>query len=581
MALGDDDWEAIPLPVRQSVRGTSREARQFLNDVETRASKLLKSHRSRIFTTDLDPRQLWTAYLNGLPTEKRQEYTCNTCRSFVKCAGHLALIDDSGALVPLFWSAKVPATFKKTCTEIAARFSDARVVAEYKPDNGAKQDIGKAQTVGFHHLHFYVPPDRCVNPQPRGVTTLSTQDAATMLARVLSDYSLESVEKAHQILSQHKLPGADNHIGATTWLLDIVSRSRIPKKEEAARHNLLYRYAATAFPGCLSQLRSGPLAKLLGHLESSTGFDEIKREWTALTDPDKYMRPTVAPRLGNVQASEKLFNDLGLTAADMRRRFLCADEVPDHTYLWQRKKPKTELKIFGSVATSTAKPTDDLPPSSISFTKLVTQILPTASRVWLKIPSFKAINFFITGYEDTKPLMQWHNDSNRVSTYVYTNPSHVAKHGLRAEDWNEAYGLIPAPWLWDVSEAVKSFPLPSDADLKANEDGALEGDGAQKPGLQYFHTKNGIKYAFLLDGVYDKSSSSLCLFPQWLRGDLHGVRSTIEQYSNQGTKYVPVDITERGGYVGAVSYGRGSDKNVLVRTEGGRMPGVWEISCFE
>ena len=600
----------MPVRSKAKARASPTEARLLYEAVDKYAQKQLKTHTSRIFTTDLNYRDLWSSFLGGLPASKRQEYTCHQCRSFVKRVGNLALVSNDGTLTPLFWSTRdVPESMKDAVDNLAKHFQIARVVSEYKPVVGSKsQWAGKELCGGFRHFQFTFPRNRTTQAVPRGVSVLSTQQAAEMLNRVLADYSLGSIKKAVQILTQHKLPNASNHISAAEYLLNIVSDNHIPKEDGAVRHNLLHRDAANAFVGCVSQLRSGPLSILLGLLESNTAFSEIQRQWTSLTAPENYMRPTATPSTGNVEASERLFTELGLTANDMRRRFMSIDELPNDIYLWRRKtattrpkKPKTELKIFGSVAAAaaatpaskTARPAEtDLPPTPLSFTKFVTSVLPHATRVWAKVHAHKPIAFMISGLEGTMPLMQWHDDTNRASMYVYTTPRHVSQHGLQADAWNEVRGVVPMPWLWDVAGTVNSFPLPSmeelrkagDAEQEGDAGGGVDGGGKRRGGLKYYHTKNGLSHVFLLDGVYDKSLRHLCLFPTWLRGELHGARKTIERYSELWEKELPEGIEEKGGYVGGVIYGQSNKASLVLRTQGGKDgkgEGVWEVTCYE
>lgn len=570
-SFSDEEWEQIPSTKTVDIHKPKRspqEARLFYKQVREHAHKILHSHRSRVFATDIDYHSIRQAYLDNLPAQ----YNCSTCRKFLKQVGGLVLVDDSGKLMPLFWPSKVSGRFEEAVASINTLFQDAKVVTEYKIYTS---EVGKAEHGGFHHFHMDFPSSRRATRAPRGVTTLATSEAASMLDRILTDYSAESVKKAHQALTQHKLPNADNHIASAKWLLNLVTSNRIPSTAGVARQNLIYHYAVTAHTGCLSQLRSGPLSILLIGFEANKSFEEIKTQWTALTKSEVYMRPTVAPKEGNVIASERLFNELGLTTNDTRRRFLCVDDVPADVYLWQRKTKQkiSNLKIFSHVqtkltpkASSTSASTTDLPGTPISFTKLITQILPKATRVFIKLTPHHSINFLITGHENTAPLMQWHNDHNRASSYVYISPRHVTKHNLRPDAWNEVHGLISSPWLWDVHSTIGTFPIPGDEELRKQVD--------------HVHMKAGLRYVFLLDNVVDKETATLCLFPEWLRGELHGVRSTIERFSRQGNKEVPEDIAERGGFVGGVGYGRGKDDGPLVKTEGGE-EGVWKIVCFE
>lgn len=643
----NDDWEQVYLPGRGMIKGSLAEYKRFYKILAENATKLLDGHASRVFHADVDRSALYDAFILGLPEETRQDYACHTCRHFIQRYGALALVNDDGSLVPVFWnSQRVPHLFTKSVDSMKSLFTTARVVAEYKPISGtASQRPGHAELGGYPHFYFEFPPRRTTEPTSRLVTALSTQEAAQMLERVLTDYSHATVKTGHQIMSQHKLPHADNHVAAAAYLLDLHAKSRIPtRKGTAARHNLVYRYAVAAFTGSLSQLRSGPLSIVLGLIESNTPFDEIKQQWSALTSPDKYMRPTAAPSMGNLQAAEQLFSDLGLTADDMRRRFLCADEIPTSVKLWQRQsttlastttKPATKtpmLKIFSSLAphSSTSTSTSstklqgpDLPPTPVSFTKFATTILPHASRVYIQLQPRHSINFLITGYEGTKPLLQWHTDSNRVSSYVYVSPHLVEDHGLRSGTgvWNEVSAVVPAPWLWgcvsergtetetesDKNKTAAAAEEDSDAATAKGTDTGTDEKGAPAARFRFPFSpeslpagagaataKHGISYLFLLPDVHDKSARQLMLFPEWLKGELHGVRRVIERYSNEGVKEVPTDIRgQRGGFVGGAGVKRGAaaekEKRLVVWTVGrdeggvgdGDGDGVWEISCFE
>ena len=100
-------------------------------------------------------------------------------------------------------------------------------------------------------------------------TTAATLELAGMLDRVLNDYDLATIKRATQMLEQHKLPYADNHKAAATWLLDVVREGKIDKASGSPdrRWNLLNHYAAASFVGCLNQLRSGALSTLLDNIE--------------------------------------------------------------------------------------------------------------------------------------------------------------------------------------------------------------------------------------------------------------------------------------------------------------------------
>jgi hypothetical protein len=296
-----------------------------------------------------------------------------TCRAFVKKYGNLAVVDDVGRLVPLFWPSEVPGPFAQATAKISTLFTDPKATKEFRIK---KTDAGKATAGGYKHLHFAFPRNRLAQSGFFAGSELSTSEAIAMLHRVLTDYSTETIKEGLDILESHRLQRASNHVASANWLWTVAKKKNLAESEGTCRHNLEARYAVTAFLGCLSQLRTGPLSILLKELDAGTSFGSIRAKRNALTAPEHYMRPSVAPQQGNAESAGRLFAQLGLTADDMRQRFMCMDEVPSHVFIWRRKDNKPKLKIFGSITTSRKpciKVSSDLKAKNISFTKLSTK----------------------------------------------------------------------------------------------------------------------------------------------------------------------------------------------------------------
>jgi len=212
----------------------------------------------------------------------------------------------------------------------------------------------------------------------------------------------------------------------------------------------------------------------------------------------------------------------------------------------------------------------EMPATRISFTKLITNVLPTAAKLEYKLGYRDALYFCITGLEGTKPLMQWHDDKNRASWFVYHHPDPVEKHDLRPNAWNEVTCIVPFPHLWDGVPQTTTFPLlPADADE-----------------FKHYHKNKGFRYLLCLDKVKLKEERSLCLFPSLLKSEFHGVRSTIEAYSNRnGIEEVP-DIDAKGGLVSGIVIGRSGafsdgDKHLLRVTDKAGKTNTYQIVLFE
>ena len=295
----------------------------------------------------------------------------------------------------------------------------------------------------------------------------------------------------------------------------------------------------------------------------------MEGSWNQLTNPVQCLRPTVAPSAGDVAVAERLIESLGLSKEDMLREYLRPRAIPEavHLYLDHQHDPLPMPKegVFGHIFPKNAlkkQPERDCvsriisnwdPPTTMSFTTFARKVLPTPKKVEYHLPSQEDLYFLITGLPDTKPLMQWHGDAIRVSWYTKSLKRYVKDVGL-SPGWTPVPYIIPFPHLWDAPAAT-NFPL--------SEDPAA---------FKYSHSKQGFRYLVGLEGIKETHSTSLCLFPTFLKSDFGGVRSTIESYSRLGT------VETTGSWVGGIQIDKSTANKHLLRVmyEDGQ-EGTYEI----
>ena len=579
----EDEWvDVSELSLHPKPKYTAHKAAFFYEQLNKAATWRLAEHKSHLFFVEFETK-LYDIFVQALPEEDRREFDCTACRKFVNKYGRLALVNDNGELQPLMWyprDLRVDPYFRDSVQAIFDAFKGRKVSREFKIAV-ARRYCGKAQTGGFRHMYIGFPAmEKVMTAEKKGLAVATTLELTEMLDRVLKDYDLATIKPATQILEQHKLPYSNNSKAAARWLLDLVREGRIDKASAGSqerRWNLLNRYAASSFVGCLHQLRSGALSTLLDNVKAGKDFEVIKTEWQRIADPLHYMRPQAAPKAGNIAVAERLFAELGLTAEDTRRRFLVLDDVPQEVRIWTGHPSTTKSKpttgIFAKITPREAKKAinDDLPSTKISFTKLVTKILPNAMKLEYKLDTRNGLYFFTTGLPNTKPLMQWHSDTNRASWYTYALAAHnVEEHPLISKAWNEVTALIPFPHLWDGAPLTTTFPV------------ADENDEAGKR-YKYWHKAKGFRYLFVLKDIRDKNAHNLCLFPTLLKSEFHGVRATIERYSREGRKEYVDGVEGKGGYVGGIEVKRGATEmgDVLRVTDREGERGVYEVVAWD
>jgi hypothetical protein len=582
----DADWVDVSLPMREVKRQRVTNTRPvnttpLHENIQKNAESLLNEHpKSPIFRVDYDHSSgsLSDVYENSYPLNLRQEFSCITCRKFMRRFGNLALVDGhTGALLPLFWNPENHSDpFVGPVSAVAKLFNGRKVTTEFKVVP-SKRHAGVKECGGWNHICFDFPSTRIQPEDLIGLSVASTPELTAMLTQVLKDYDLDVVRCASQLLLEDKLSYADSHKASIRWLLDLKENQnhKLEAADEVARHNLLCHMAASSFLGCLKQLRSGAVGTLLSDIKEKKSFQDIQGSWNQIAGPVSYMRPTAAPTAGNIAVAEQLFSSLGLTKEDMSREYLTSDGIPEAVYLFRdhKNKPSKSPKegIFSHIVAKDAlkkqvqqdenewNAIDGLPSTSMSFSTFAKKVLPTATKIEYRLEENTDIYFFITGRQGTKPLMQWHNETNRASWYTNLKPAKVATYGLSAW-WTPVPYVIPFPHLWDAPAAT-TFPL--------SEDPAA---------FKYYHSKHGFRYLIGLEGVEAGAKIQLGLFPQFMKTEFHGVRSTIETYSRMGS----IERSTGVPMVGGTEINRSNDKTHLFRVKDRRgQQGTYQILLFD
>jgi hypothetical protein len=582
-ANADSDWVNVSLPVREPKRLRIDPTPLHESMQRNAQSLLVKYPKSSIFHVEYDRSggSLSTVYKKSYPIELQQEFNCQTCSKFVKNYGDLALVDEeTGALLPLFWNSSDNIDpFKEPVSAVAKLLTSGKVTQVFKLTQ-RKLHAGTRECGGWTHMSFEFPSTRLQPEGIPGLSTASSAELASMLTQVLTDYDLDVVRRTSQLLLEDKLSYADGHKASIRWLLDLKEKKSdaLEAANEVAKHNLTHHIAASSFLGCLKQLRSGAVGVLLSDVKENKSFQEIERSWNGMTQPLAYMRPTAAPSAGNIAVAEKLFSSLGLTKEDMRREYLTENGIPDNAYIFRDRQCSASTPpkegIFSHIVPKKApkksreqseiphKWNIDVPPTSMSFSTFARKVLPNAQKIEYRLLDSIGLYYFITGLPGSKPLMQWHDDTNRVSWYTHNTAVKVAAHGLHS-GWTPVPYIIPFPHLWDGIPATTAFPL--------SEDTATT--------FKYYHSKNGFRYLIGLKGIEEPGDLELCLFPTIMKSEFHGVRSTIERYSKMGR----IEKPQGAAMVGGVEIDRSSRKgNHVFRVMDDRgQQGTYEIVLFE
>lgn len=229
------------------------------------ATKIAEISQS-LFTTNTNPENLWTSYLNSLPANRRQHYNCNCCKKFIEKFGGLVVIDAEGYHEPLLWDADdgVPEFFLHAVAAVETIVGHSKVTGVFL--FGEKErEFGVASTGSWTHLSGVVSKASCVDRlfTSSQKAAEKTQDYG-ILSHGIADYSIDVAREANRVLSQDALYRSEKASAIATWFLKL--HESLAGLRGVRRENLIWAAVATAPPG-FCHIRSTVV---------STLYDDIK-----------------------------------------------------------------------------------------------------------------------------------------------------------------------------------------------------------------------------------------------------------------------------------------------------------------
>jgi hypothetical protein len=490
--------------LRQSIR------EQFKTVTGDRQGKV------NLFTTATT--NLFQIFLEALPSNYRQHHTCNSCRQFFDRYGGIVTLDPDGKTIPVMWnSALVPEVYASAVGKLSTVVAGAAISNVFLDD---RQIWGTPVTGSWEHIAVVPGQDAIFNvPNFQTIYQIVAQKQQDyqMLLRGLADFPMEVATQAYSLLSNETLYRSEACLGIAKWFLAL-HQQRQSARNSRLRENLTWLAVANAPPG-FCHIRSGMLGTLLEDIQNGLAFEQIAAKFNTKMNPLQYLRPQAPPKAGNIAQAEKIIEQLQ-TAGALARRFA---KLEDLQALWvpHPATPKVERKgIFGHLQTATTKSQQqiDVPPIVMTWEKFARTILPTAKTIEYFVPaSQQAYMALVTAQNpEAPPIIQWDTPEyrNPVTWYFYANGSSPNAWNLRSNTYCTVTAIVLQPSLWNHPE-------------------------------QFAH--KGEKAFLILQNAQDKQyQKGAGFFPESLKSEYHGIRSTMEAYAKNAVLAGKDDATACG-----------------------------------
>lgn len=432
-------------------------------------------------TSSEDP---FAAYLGGFSaSDARQYHNCSACKEFFRNFYNAGILYPNGAALPAFLPLpeQVPQHYRAAFRNVLSTL-DVAGDGMYRVKGYAiayKPMWGHPTKGGWTHFHV-VPPKSVRGTKNRAAQLVHNHDN---VHRFIHTTSRKVMEEAVKILRQD-IYRSDNVLPGAEWLLELYNKSYFQ-----------FMHAIGTAPNGFCHPASGMIGTLIDDLNNGYSPDDAAKRFEHKMHPLRYRRPTAAPKLGTINAAEKKFAELGLAPALKRVPFT-------ETYLpnAQWSLGAVNAGLFKHLRGARASTTTAVLSRAKRMGWLQFQrefLAATPSRLQLVISDDMPFCTFLTAKDPQAPLLfKWNHP---VSWY------HWAVQTKDPSMYNTREGAV---------HDVLSIAEPYD----------------QTRGL-----------LMLVDGLTDVNveRASLALFPEFLRTELHEVRSVIEAHSRSTTVPAP------------------------------------------
>ncbi len=362
---------------------------------------------------------LFQIFLDRLPNNRRQHYTCHSCRRFFERYAGLVRVDGRGELKSVLWEGvAAKGFFKAAIDEVREQVEAAGVRDVFVKPKGVRMVLGEPRTGIWSHLAV---TRNTMGDSPAGIT-----EAVKDVKRALSEWSTPVIDLAVSYLqTEGLLERSEKVLAAVEWF---------QKVKHARREALVFKEVAEAPEGFLHP-RSSMLGTLLDDISKGLSLNDIKNKFGAKMKPTAYQRPTAAPTEGQIKEAERLVGQLEVKDS-LRRRFARPDELD---YLWKPDYAAQRTGVFAGLYPKAITPSVGM--GKITWCKFRDQVLTQQElRVWVP-KSGCFLTFTEAAVEGSQPLFQW---GSTLAWYVYENGSEATRYGLK-EGWTPLAGIAEMP----------------------------------------------------------------------------------------------------------------------------------------
>lgn len=365
------------------------------------------NNQQHLYLTDVDKDQLWNTYLNSYPEHIRQEFNCNSCRSFIKNYGNLVTINSNYELSS-YWDFEIAEPYATVVNALKQLVLSKPIVNVYLNEtNKLGTDYNISDTgIKWNHLYYQLPNIFKTNKELIESKKSEYRDNKNVFKRSLEELSFTAVGTVLDLINDNTLyRGSEFKELLLNFEAHKASYVELSDKEKDN-----YCWCNSTKSSAITRIRNTSIGTLLIDLSNDVNIETAVRKYEKVVAPTNYKRPQAIITSRMVEDAQKTIESLGLTQA-LQRRFANSDDIVVNNVLWINRDNK-QLDIFSTLKKEVlVNPKKLNNVKEVSLDTFVNTVLPTSYSVEVLVENKHETNLvsLLTSDNDSK-LFKWDNN---------------------------------------------------------------------------------------------------------------------------------------------------------------------------
>ena len=371
---------------------------------------LLAKNQDVLYYKNVDRDKIWEVYLNSFPTETRQEYNCNCCKSFLRQFSGIVAIKNNQVLS--IWDIDlkgIDEEYRAAVRNINKYIATLPVGDIFVTDTrklGTIKNFDSIKNVTWDHFALNLESSRkTVALVNHDSLKGSTRTSREVFKRGLDELTVDSAITVLELIAQKSLYRGEEFKGIVTAFLTL--------KREYDQLNAAEKEAFSwqVLGGSVTTIRSTVIGSLLIDLSEGVGLDAAVGKFEAKVAPTNYKRPTalITPRM--IEEAKKKIQELGFIDS-LERRFAVLSDINVEDILFADRTTAIS-DVFADLAKDTLiNPRTLSKVEEISIKDFIEKIVPTSKtiEVLLEQNHFANLVSMVTAVNPDAPtLFKWEN----------------------------------------------------------------------------------------------------------------------------------------------------------------------------